>query len=70
MREDALRNEVSMLNAARRDGKEDGVKKGKKDTACNLVSMGVLSIEQISKATGLGMDEVRRLQSAKQAGAS
>ncbi len=74
MREDALRNEVSMLNAARRDGKRDGLSEGegigrrkeKEETARNLTAMGGFSIVQISQATGLSLDQVRNLQSEKQ----
>ncbi len=71
MREDALRNEVSMLNAAKRDGKKEGEKIGrqreKEETVRNLTAMGGLSIVQISQATGLSLDEVRALQNENKA---
>ncbi len=62
MREDALRNEVSMLGAARREGKLEG----EKGAALNMIAMGSFSMEQISQATSLSLDEVRSLQRAKQ----
>ncbi len=66
MREDALRNEVSMLNAARREGKIEG----EKGVALNMIALGTFSMEQISQVTGLSLDEVRRLKRAQHAEAS
>lgn len=66
MREKALKDEVSMLYAARKEGEKKGKKEGKKEgreeTAQNLLSMGVLTIEQIARAAGLSVAEVERLQ--------
>ncbi len=58
VREKSLKNKNSELGAARREGK--------KDVAMNMVSMGSFSMEQISQATGLSMDEVQRLQNTRQ----
>ncbi len=61
MREKALKNKNSELGEARRQGI--------KETVVNLISM-VLTIEQISDATGLSLEEVRSLRSAEPAGIS
>ncbi|MCP4686672.1 MAG: Rpn family recombination-promoting nuclease/putative transposase [Desulfobacterales bacterium] len=66
MRETALKNKNSELGAARRKGREEG----KRETAVNLISMGTNSMEFISQATGLSLDEVRRLRNAERAGDS
>ncbi len=62
MREDALRNEVSMLAAAERKG--ETVKAIK--VAENLLALNILTAEQISDSTGLGLDEVRELKKSAQ----
>ncbi len=66
MREDALRNEVSMLNAARREGKIEE----KQNVALNMIALGSYSMEQISQVTRLSMDEVLRLKREQHAEAS
>ncbi|TGO01885.1 hypothetical protein PN36_35230, partial [Candidatus Thiomargarita nelsonii] len=43
------------------EGKEDGIKKGKIETARNFKANGVLTAEQIASATGLSLDEVMAL---------
>jgi hypothetical protein len=53
VRERALRDEVSFLNDARREGREE--------VARNLISMAVLSDEQIATASGLPESEVVKL---------
>lgn len=58
LREDALRNEASMLGEARREGVV-GV-------ALNMISTGAFSMELISQATKLSLDELWRLQGANQ----
>jgi predicted transposase/invertase (TIGR01784 family) len=45
-------------------GEERGELKKAKETAGNLLSMG-LSVEQIAKATGLSIEEIRRMSSQK-----
>jgi len=54
VRERALRDEVSLLNDARREGREE--------VARNLIAMAVLSDEQISTASGLPESDVAKLR--------
>ncbi len=54
VRERALKNEISELSAAK--------KEGKKDTAVNLLKMGILTLEQIAEATGLSQKDISELQ--------
>jgi hypothetical protein len=54
VRERALRDEVSFLNDARREGREE--------VARNLISMALLSDEQIATASGLPESEVVKLR--------
>ena len=65
-REKALKDEASMLGAALRKGEKIGLEKGARtkavDTAKKLLTIGVLSVEQIADATGLSLDEVRALK--------
>ena len=81
VREDALRNERSELFYAekkglekgrqegRQEGLEQGIRKGEQEnalkTAENLLSMGVLTAEQIAQATGLSMKEIQKLRKKK-----
>ena len=73
VREDALRNERSELFYAEKKGLEKGLEQGMKKgeqkkavkTAKNLLSMGVLTPEQIAQATGLTTEEIRKLQKIK-----
>ncbi len=41
---------------------EKGREKGREETAVSLIKMGALTEEQISQATGLPVEEIRRLQ--------
>jgi predicted transposase/invertase (TIGR01784 family) len=43
------------------EGKAEGLIDGKRETAINLLSMG-LSVEQIAKATGLSIEEIESLR--------
>ncbi|WP_205596250.1 hypothetical protein [Modicisalibacter sp. 'Wilcox'] len=54
VRERALRDEVSFLNDARREGREE--------VARNLISMNVLADAQIAVASGLTESEVKSLR--------
>ncbi|SFM52036.1 conserved hypothetical protein (putative transposase or invertase) [Ectothiorhodospira mobilis] len=79
VRERALRDEVSLLNEARREGEQEGLQKGLQEgrqeglqkgrqenarsTALNLLKLGVLTDEQIAETTGLSVAEVKALQS-------
>ena len=57
--------ERNVIDTAKEEGIEEGiekgVEKGKIETARNLLKMKVLSMEQISQATGLDMDDVQKL---------
>ena len=53
MRANNLRNKISELNAAKREGIEEVARNMKKNE---------LSIEMISKLTGLRVDEIDKLQ--------
>jgi len=65
VREDALRNERSELFYAERRGLEKGEQEKAIKTAKNLLSMGVLTSDQIAQATGLTTEEIRKLQKRK-----
>ncbi len=57
-----LKNSVDTARAeGRTEGEKIGIEKGKKETARNLLSLGVLTPEQIARATGLGVEEIRLL---------
>ena len=55
---------LSSMTKAHDEGREEGLVEGEHNakiaTARNLTSMG-LSLEQISKATGLSVDEIKTL---------
>ncbi len=57
-RERALKDEASLLGAARRQGERSKAI----ETAAKLLKMGVLSVEQIADATGLRTDQVKAMQ--------
>jgi|GEM_PF-2793979 len=63
-REKAIRDELSRIQGAREEGETIGVQKGERRkaelTARNLLSMNI-SIEIISKATGLSIEEINKL---------
>ncbi|CAN2042669.1 transposase [Candidatus Magnetomoraceae bacterium gMMP-15] len=69
MRERALRDELSMLASARREGEKIGIEKGekigekksRKAIAKNLLLIEQLSIDEIARITGLNKDELRAL---------
>ena len=66
VRERALRDEVSFLNDAKREGEQLGIEKGEQlgieKTARNLLKLGVLSDEQIAEVSGLAVDEIAKLR--------
>ncbi|MCG5517405.1 MULTISPECIES: Rpn family recombination-promoting nuclease/putative transposase [unclassified Ectothiorhodospira] len=66
VRERALRDEVSLLSEARREGEQKGRQEGRhenaRETAINLLKLGALTEEQIAQTTGLSLDEVKALQ--------
>ena len=65
-REKALRNKFSELYAAKLEGKEEGMREGKEEgkeeTAKKLLSMKVLTVEQIALATDLSVEAVQQLR--------
>nr|WP_298375264.1 hypothetical protein [uncultured Halomonas sp.] len=58
VRERALRDEVSFINEAKREGREEG----REEVALNLIQMNLLSDAQIAKAAKLSEAEVRALR--------
>jgi len=58
VRERALRDEVSLLNEAKREGREEG----REEVARNLIAMNLLTDEQIAAASGLKEVEVKSLR--------
>ena len=61
VRERALRDEVSLLNEAKREGREEGRQAGREEFARNLIAMNLLTDEQIVVASGLTEVEVKAL---------
>jgi predicted transposase/invertase (TIGR01784 family) len=62
VRERALRDEVSLLNEAKREGREEGREQGREQVARNLIAMNLLTDEQIATASGLTEAEVQALR--------
>ena len=58
VRERALHDETSLLNTARREGREEGAKLTQRKTAKRLIATGLLSDQQIAASTELALDEV------------
>jgi len=58
VRERALRDEVSLLNEAKREGREEG----REQVARNLIAMNLLTDEQIAAASGLTAMAVKALR--------
>ena len=79
VRERALRDEVSYINEAKREGLKEGRMEGLKEghteghkegrmetqreTALKLINMNILTDEQISEASGLSLAEIVDLRS-------
>lgn len=66
VRERALRDEVSFINEAKREGLEQGLEqgvgKGRKDVARKLIEMNLLTDAQIATASGLAEDDIKALR--------
>lgn len=60
MRAKRLRDEVSALNKAKREGMEEGLKAKAIEIARSL--MDILPIEVVAEKTGLSIEEVKALQ--------
>jgi predicted transposase/invertase (TIGR01784 family) len=61
VRERALRDEVSLLNEAKREGREEG----REEVARNLIAMDLLTDEQIAAVSGLTEEAVKALRGEK-----
>ena len=72
VRERALHDEVSFLNEAKREGREEGREvgraegwdEGREEVAQNLITMNLLTDDQIVVASGLTAAEVQALRDA------
>ena len=62
VRERALHDEASLMHDAREEGWEEGTLKANRNTARNLIALGMLSDEQIATATGLSLTEIEQLR--------
>lgn len=49
------------------EGVAEGKKNNRKETALNLLKLGTISLDDISFATGLSLDEVKKLSEEKPA---
>ena len=56
-----ISDELTMKDAARREGLAEGLQDSKIETAKNLITMKVLSFEQTAQATGLKVSEIEEL---------
>ena len=71
MREIAFKRETFLRDWAARNkqsfnkGLEQGIEQEKIALVKNLLEMNVLSLEQISQATGLSINEIKQLQNEK-----
>jgi len=64
-REKALKDEAMFINEATRKGKREQAEQ----TASILLTMGDLTFEKIAKATGLTIDEIKKLDRKAEANA-
>jgi hypothetical protein len=53
--------ERDVVNTAKEEGEQLGLKIGKEFTAINLLNLNVLSVDQISQVSGLSIDEIKSL---------
>ena len=54
--------ESAAYDIIKEEGIKEGIKKGKNETARNLLLLGVLTEDQIAQATGIPIEDVRRLK--------
>ena len=64
LREKAIRDELAAIAKARREGKEEGIKKNKIDTAKKMLAKKI-DINTIIEVTGLNEEEIKKLQQNK-----
>ncbi|EIC23719.1 Rpn family recombination-promoting nuclease/putative transposase [Thiorhodovibrio frisius] len=64
VRERALHDEVSFLNEAKREGRQEGRDQAREEVARNLLTMNLLTDEQIATAAGLTEATVKALRDA------
>ncbi|SFU43494.1 hypothetical protein [Halomonas korlensis] len=62
VRERALRDEVSLLNDAKREGQAEGRHEAKQETARNLIVRTEMNDAMVAEIAGLSMEEVVRLR--------
>jgi predicted transposase/invertase (TIGR01784 family) len=55
------------LRKMREKGRQEGEQKAREESACNLLSIGLLTEEQIAQAMGLTLERVKTLKSEQQA---
>ena len=58
---DSYRTNLAVMDHERNEGRAEGEKIAKHDTAVMLKRMGILTAEQISEATGLTIEEIQSL---------
>lgn len=61
LREKAIRDELAAIAKARREGREEGIKKNKIDVAKKMLAKKI-DINTIVEVTGLNEEEIRKLQ--------
>ena len=59
---DKEEEEKKLRKAEYEDGEKSGIQKGVLNTARHLLELNLLSLENISRATGLSIDELKKLQ--------
>jgi predicted transposase/invertase (TIGR01784 family) len=61
LREKALHDEITRINGAKAEGREEGRIENKFETAKNFLLMGI-DVESVAKGTDLPIDKIRELQ--------
>ena len=59
-REAELRDQLTRIKSAKKEGKAEGKAEGKVEVAKNLLDMG-MEISKVAKVTGLSKEEVKML---------
>ncbi len=54
-------DQVSSMNACRREGRKEGMEENKIENARNFLAMNVLTHEQIAKGVGLPIEKIKEL---------
>ena len=61
LREKAIRDELAAIAKARREGKEEGIQKGKIEIVKRMLAKKI-DIKSIIEVTGLDEEEIKKLQ--------